>query len=289
MPSKTIEGVKRKDISVVSNPSLIRIAEGFNHRVDFNEEKMAQLVESIRQHGVRVPISVRQNKGDKDQPFILIDGERRLRAVKRLYDEGMENPPAIPCVVEHIDEEQAFIHSAISNLERADINAAEEASIVQRLEAMGRTPKEIAALCSRTTQWVSQRLTVAGGSKAVKTALEEGDLPVDVALQVVRNVPEEKQAEVVEEALEKSKGSKSELRKEVAKKTNAKVRPKTKDLEYVQKRLTNFNSTVKAHERPALKAILLALKYCSGEIEQEALMDEVIDLLKIKAALKKTA
>ena len=105
----------------------------------------------------------------------------------------------------------------------------------------------------------------------------------------MRNVPEEQQAEVVEEALEKSKGNKSELRKEVAKKTNAKVRPKTKDLEYVQKRLTNFNSTVKAHERPALKAILLALKYCSGEIEQEALMDEVIDLLKLKAALKKTA
>ncbi len=289
MPSKTIPGVKRKDISVVSDPNLIRIADGFNHRVDFNEEKMAQLVESIRQHGVRVPISVRPDKGNKDQPYILIDGERRLRAVKRLYDEGIADPPAIPCVVDHVDEDEAFINSAISNLERADINAAEEASIVQRLERIGRTPKEIAVICSRTTQWVSQRLTVAGGSKAVKTALEEGDLPVDVALQVVRNVPEEQQAEVVEEALEKSKGNKSELRKEVAKKTNAKVRPKTKDLEYVQKRLTNFNSTVKAHERPALKAILLALKYCSGEIEQEALMDEVIDLLKLKAALKKTA
>ena len=65
MPSKTIPGVKRKDISVVSDPNLIRIADGFNHRVDFNEEKMAQLVESIRQHGVRVPISVRPDKGNK--------------------------------------------------------------------------------------------------------------------------------------------------------------------------------------------------------------------------------
>jgi ParB/RepB/Spo0J family partition protein len=289
MPSKTIPGVKRKDISVVSDPNLIRIADGFNHRVDFNEEKMAQLVESIRQHGVRVPISVRPDKGNKDQPYILIDGERRLRAVKRLYDEGMADPPAIPCVVDHVDEDEAFINSAISNLERADINAAEEASIVQRLERIGRTPKEIAVICSRTTQWVSQRLAVASGSKALKNAVEEGDLPVDVALQVVRHVPEEKQAEVVEEALKKSNGNKSELRKEVAKKTKAKVRPKGKDLEYVQTRLNQLNSTVKAHERPALKALLLALKYCNGEIEQEALMEEAIDLLKLKAALKKSA
>ena len=289
MPSKTIEGVKRKDISVVSDPNLIRIADGFNHRQDFNEEKMAQLVESIRQHGVRVPISVRPDKGNKDQPYILIDGERRLRAVKRLYDEGIADPPAIPCVVDHVDEDEAFINSAISNLERADINAAEEASIVQRLERIGRTPKEIAVICSRTTQWVSQRLAVASGSKALKNAVEEGDLPVDVALQVVRHVPEEKQAEVVEEALKKSNGNKSELRKEVAKKTKAKIRPKGKDLEYVQTRLNQLNSTVKAHERPALKALLLALKYCNGEIEQEALMEEAIDLLKLKAALKKSA
>ena len=57
MPSKKIEGVSRKDISILTDPELIRVAEGFNHRKEFDEEKLAQLAESIRLHGLKVPLT----------------------------------------------------------------------------------------------------------------------------------------------------------------------------------------------------------------------------------------
>ena len=290
MPSKKIEGVSRKDISILTDPELIRVAEGFNHRKEFDEEKLAQLAESIRLHGLKVPLTVRKDKGNDKQPFILIDGERRLRAVKKLYGEEMENPPVIPCIVEICDEDQAFITSAISNLERTDINAAEEAGIVQRFEKMGKSNKEIALICSRTTQWVSQRQTIAGGSKAIKNAIEEGDVPVDVALSVIRHVPAEEQAEVIEDALNAANGNKGNLRKEVAKKTKAKVRPKAREVEYIHTRLNQLNGSVRANERPVLRAMSMVLDYCNGETSEETLLTDAFELLKIKSdQLKKGA
>ena len=289
MARRKREGVTSKDILMISNPDLIRVAEGFNHRVEFDEEKMAALTESIRLHGVRTPISIRADRGNKEQPYILIDGERRLRAVKRLFKEGMADPPAIPCFVNTCDEEQAFVFSAIANLERAEITASEEASIVQRLTQMGKSPKEIAQLCSRTTQWVSQRLAVASGSKAVKDAIEEGDLPVDVALQVVRNVPSDEQGDVVRDALKKSGGNKGKLREEVAKKTKGTVRPKAKDIDYVLTRLEHVHHSVRAHERPAYNLCNMALSYANGKIDQEKLIAAMMDILKQKNKLKKTA
>ena len=286
MARSNIPGVTRKDLQMITDPNLIQVEDGFNHRQEFDPTKMRSLADSIKEHGIQVPIAVRKDNANKKQPFIIIDGERRLRAVQMLKADGVKDLPAIPAVIQQCDEDQAFIFSSIANLERDDINPAEESVIVQRLDRMGKSAKEIAQICSRTTQWVSTRLSVAGSSTSVKKAIEDGDLPVDVALEVTRNVPLKDQEKVVKTALHNS-ASKAELRKNIAKVTKGVVKPKTKDIEYVAKRLQTIELSVKANSKPAYEAYKSALDYALGTIDTETLLQKVHENLKLKTTYQK--
>ena len=280
MARSNIEGVTRKDLQMITNLNLIQVEEGFNHRQEFDPIKMRSLADSIKEHGVQVPIAIRKDSANKKQPFIIIDGERRFRAVQMLKADGVKDLPAIPAVIQQCDEDQAFIFSSIANLERDDINPAEESVIVQRLDKMGKSAKEIAQICSRTTQWVSTRLSVAGSSTSVKKAIEDGDLPVDVALEVTRNVPLKDQEKVVKTALNNST-SKAELRKNIAKVTKGVVKPKTKDIEYVAKRLQDMEASVKANSKPVYDAYKSTLDYALGTIDTDQLIEKFRGNLKL--------
>jgi len=286
MARSNIPGVTRKDLQMITDPNLIQVEDGFNHRQEFDPTKMRSLADSIKEHGIQVPIAVRKDNANKKQPFIIIDGERRLRAVQMLKKEGVKDLPVIPAVIQQCDEDQAFIFSSIANLERDDINPAEESVIVQRLDRMGKSAKEIAQICSRTTQWVSTRLSVAGSSTSVKKAIEDGDLPVDVALEVTRNVPLKDQEKVVKTALHNS-ASKAELRKNIAKVTKGVVKPKTKDIEYVAKRLQTIELSVKANSKPVYEAYKATLDYALGTIDTEQLLQQVHETLKLKTTYQK--
>lgn len=280
MARSNIEGVTRKDLQMITNLNLIQVEEGFNHRQEFDPIKMRSLADSIKEHGVQVPIAIRKDSANKKQPFIIIDGERRFRAVQMLKADGVKDLPAIPAVIRQCDEDQAFIFSSIANLERDDINPAEESVIVQRLDKMGKSAKEIAQICSRTTQWVSTRLSVAGSSTSVKKAIEDGDLPVDVALEVTRNVPLKDQEKVVKTALNNST-SKAELRKNITKATRGVVKPKTKDIEYVAKRLQDMEASVKANSKPVYDAYKSTLDYALGTIDTDQLIEKFRGNLKL--------
>lgn len=92
-------------------------------RIDFAEEPLAELEDSIRAHGILQPILVRPH-GDGYQ---LVAGERRLRAVRHL---GL---PTIPAVVRELADEDLLELALIENLQREDLNAIEEALGYQRL------------------------------------------------------------------------------------------------------------------------------------------------------------
>ena len=92
-------------------------------RIEFAEEALAELAESIRAQGVLQPILVRP-AGDSYQ---LIAGERRFRASQRI---GLEN---IPAIVREIGDEEMLEIALIENLQREDLNSIEEALGYQRL------------------------------------------------------------------------------------------------------------------------------------------------------------
>ena len=92
-------------------------------RLHFVEEPLDELVNSIREHGVLQPITVR-SKGDH---FEIIAGERRFRACQKA---GLST---IPAIVKTVSDVEAYELALIENLQRENLNPIEEARGYRRL------------------------------------------------------------------------------------------------------------------------------------------------------------
>ncbi len=92
-------------------------------RIDFNKEKMSELVMSIKEKGIVEPILVRP----RDNKYELIAGERRWRAAK---EAGLDK---VPVIIKHVSDKEAFEMSLIENIQREDLNPLEEARAYQFL------------------------------------------------------------------------------------------------------------------------------------------------------------
>ncbi len=90
----------------------------------FDPAELDELASSIRAHGVIMPLVVRARNGGG---YELIAGERRWRASQRA---GLTT---VPVVVQDVDDREAFERALVENLQRADLNAIEEAAAYQRL------------------------------------------------------------------------------------------------------------------------------------------------------------
>lgn len=120
-------------------------------RMDFNEEQMQELAESIKRHGILQPLLV-QKKGTF---YEIIAGERRWRAAK------MAGLKEVPVVLREYDRQQSMEIALIENVQRADLNPIEEAKAYQQLiQEFGLKQEEIAERVSknRTTITNAMRL-----------------------------------------------------------------------------------------------------------------------------------
>jgi ParB family chromosome partitioning protein len=90
----------------------------------FDSDKMASLVDSVRQHGILEPVLLRSLDNDT---YELVAGERRYRAAKEV---GLEQ---IPAIVRQITQDEAWQISLIENLQREDINPVEETEAILQL------------------------------------------------------------------------------------------------------------------------------------------------------------
>jgi len=146
----------------------------------FAEQELSELAESIRQHGVIQPITVRA-RGDA---FELVVGERRLRAAKLA---GLEEIPAM--VKELSDLESAEI-SIIENLQREDLNPLEEAAAFSRLlSELGYTQEKIAARLGKSRPHVANTLRLLALPGSVADLVVQGLLSAGQA-RAVLSVPE---------------------------------------------------------------------------------------------------
>jgi ParB family chromosome partitioning protein len=93
----------------------------------FDPNKLAQLIESIKEHGILEPVLVRPlNNGE----YELVAGERRIRAAREV---GLVE---IPIISRELDEKQALQIALIENLQRQDLNPVEETEAVLNLLAL---------------------------------------------------------------------------------------------------------------------------------------------------------
>ena len=117
-------GVPELETSLVTELLIDEIYPNrFQPRNYFDDEKLAELVASIKAHGVLQPVVVQK----ADSGFELIVGERRWRASKKL------NLKKIPAVIREVNDAQSLEIAIIENIHRQDLNPIEEAEAYARL------------------------------------------------------------------------------------------------------------------------------------------------------------
>jgi len=269
--AKQPDGVSKSDMFYVTDPAMIQIIAGFNHREDFKD--LDNLTESIIQRGIDTPLHVRRNRGNKEQPFALVAGERRLRAVMLAHEQGASHV-RIPIIVKQVDDKQAFEDSVVENIERKNLNHVEESNAVVRMGQFGYSVKEIANRFSRSDQWVRERQILAEAHSEVKKAVVKKKIPTDVAVGLVKSKDQSKQPEELKKILAKAGGTKKNTRKAASSIGGKKVRPGIRDLERVRVAVMGAKGLSKDNH----EILIAILEYSLGELS-EADLGHFIDVL----------
>lgn len=119
----------------------------------FDEDDMAELVHSVREIGVLQPIVVRNSTEAGGEPFELVMGERRWRAVQAA---GLET---IPAIIRDTTDDDLLRDALLENLHRSQLNPLEEAAAYQQLlEDFGTTHEQLADRIGRSRPQVSNTL-----------------------------------------------------------------------------------------------------------------------------------
>ena len=139
----------------------------FQPRKRFDESKLAELAESIRQHGIVQPLVVRQ----KGSSYELVVGQRRLEAARIV---GLESVPVIVNAFEDIEMVQVAL---IENLQREDLNAIEEAEAYRRLiEEFGMTQEGLAKVLGRSRPVITNTIRLLNLSPEVQEIVSRGTI-----------------------------------------------------------------------------------------------------------------
>lgn len=150
-------------------------------RKTFDEDKLAELADSIRQNGVLQPILVRR----KGQKYEIVAGERRYQASKLA---GLKE---IPAVVRDIDDDKVFQLALIENLQRSDLSPIEEAKgYKQLLTSRSLTQEELAKILSKSRSAIANTLRLMDLPVEVQHMMEQGLLTAGHARAILA-VPSE--------------------------------------------------------------------------------------------------
>ena len=149
----------------------------------FQQAGLEELADSIRQHGILQPLSVRR----VGTAYELIAGERRLRAAKLA---GLES---VPCIIMSMDEAQSGLAALIENLQRRDLDFIEEAQGLSRLMGVyGLSQEQTALRVGKSQSAVANKLRLLRHSPAVLEALRGAALTERHARALLK-LPEERQ------------------------------------------------------------------------------------------------
>ena len=133
----------------------------------FREEALEELAESIRQHGILQPLSVRRVGAG----YELIAGERRLLAGIRA---GLSE---IPCIVMSMDDRESGMAALVENLQRQDLDYIEEAKGISRvMDQWSMSQEQAAQLLGKSQSCVANKLRLLKHSAQVLQALRENGL-----------------------------------------------------------------------------------------------------------------
>ena len=154
-------------------------------RKDFDEAELAALADSIAEHGIIQPLTVRELPSGY---FQIIAGERRWRAAR------MANLSEVPAVIMEADDKKVTELALIENLQRQDLNPVEEAMGYRSLmEEYGMTQEEAAARVGKSRPAVANALRLLNLSDQILEKVRAGELSAGHARALLSLKSEKKQ------------------------------------------------------------------------------------------------
>ncbi len=157
IPNKGIQEIEINKIK--TNP--------YQPRKHFDEESIKELANSIKKHGLMQPIIVIENNDE----YILVAGERRLRAIKSLGENK------IKAIVSDISLKDLREYALIENIQREDLNALEIASSLKALiDEFGFTHEELAKNIGKSRAYISNMLRLLNLPEKVKEKLAQNKI-----------------------------------------------------------------------------------------------------------------
>lgn len=174
---------------------ISQVEPGLNQpRKRFDQEALDDLTESIRTHGIIQPLTVRRLASGYYQ---IIAGERRWRAAKAA---GLAE---VPVVIIEADDRKVMELGLIENLQREDLNPAEEARGYQVLmEEYGLTREQVAQQMGKSRPAIANTLRLLALPQEVLTMLEEGTLSAGHARAILGAPTQELQKEAAKKTVE---------------------------------------------------------------------------------------
>lgn len=167
-----------------------------NPRRTFSDTELAELADSIKQHGVIQPIVVRPVKGATDR-FEIIAGERRWRASQKVALRE------VPIVTVDVNDSDALEIAIIENVQRSDLNAIEEAQGYHALAAeFKRSQDDIAKIVGKSRSHVANMMRLTKLPNEVQKYIADGKLSAGHARALI-GVPDAAAAakKIVEQGL----------------------------------------------------------------------------------------
>jgi ParB family chromosome partitioning protein len=155
-------------------------------RKSFDKEKIEQLAESIKEHGIIQPIIVSKH----GNTYKIIAGERRWRAARVA---GLKK---VPVIEKEVTDRQILEMALIENIQREDLNPIEEAEAYSRLISEYKmTQEELSKVVSKSRSAVANTMRLLGLSKSVRAMVISGELSEGHARCLLAIEEAEKQAE----------------------------------------------------------------------------------------------
>ncbi|MBR2473358.1 MAG: ParB/RepB/Spo0J family partition protein [Clostridia bacterium] len=163
-------------------------------RRDFDSEKLEALAESIRQHGVITPITVRKT----GETYQIIAGERRWRASR------MAGLSEIPAIILDADDQKSYELALVENLQRDDLNPIEEAEGYRTLiERLGLTQAQASEKVGISRSAIANSMRLLSLPEKLQKMVKDGVLSAGHARALLSLDSEKKMLEAAKTVLEK--------------------------------------------------------------------------------------
>tara|TARA_B100000683_G_scaffold276198_1_gene329380 strand:- start:1338 stop:2180 length:843 start_codon:yes stop_codon:yes gene_type:complete len=242
----------------------------FQPRQSFDEQKIKELSQSIKKHGILSPILVRETGAGG---YELIAGERRLRAA---IEAGLQTAP---CMIDAAEDQTSLELALIENLQREDLNPIEEARGYDRLKKeFSLTQDKIAEVTGKARSSIANSIRLLKLPSSIIKLLYSGDLEKGHAKILASMEPKD-----AEELAEKIVSLGMTV-KDAAKSTQSKTRKSTskiknRDLLNIEEELSeNIGHKTQIDQQSQSKG-KISISYSSKD-ERESIINKLLKLKK---------